>query len=205
MADDRIASPAQLRETYALPKGRAVSKQIDRLDGYCRDFIALSPFLLLSTAGAGGKLDCSPRGDLPGFVQTPDEHTLLMPDRPGNNRLDSLSNIAENPKVGMLFLVPGFNETLRVNGPADISTDADLCARFAVDGKPARSVVRVAVGEVFFHCAKALIRSRLWDAEARQDRSNFPSFGKILADQTGHGNGEEVDADIAKRNRGTLW
>lgn len=205
MPDDQVTTPGELRETYAMPKGRAVAKQMDRLDRHCRAFIALSPFFLLSTAGADGRLDCSPRGDVPGFVRTPDEHTLLLPDRPGNNRLDSLSNIAENPEVGLLFLVPGFNDTVRVNGRAAISTEAALCAEFAVNGKPARSVIQVTAHEVFFHCAKALMRSRLWSPDAVQDRTQFTSFSRILADQTGEGDGNESDETVAERNRQQMW
>ncbi len=205
MPDDQVSSPDGLRETYAMPQGRAVAKQMDRLDEHCRAFIALSPFFLLSTAGADGRLDCSPRGDLPGFVRTPDDRTLLLPDRPGNNRLDSLTNIAENPQVGLLFLVPGFNDTVRVNGRAVISTDAALCAEFAVNGKPARSVIRVTVHEAYFHCAKALMRSRLWSPDAQQDRTEFTSFSRILADQTGEGNANESDAEVAERNRKQMW
>ncbi len=205
MPDDQVTSPEDLRESYAMPQGRAVAKQMDRMDRHCRDFVALSPFFLLSTAGADGRLDCSPRGDLPGFVRTPDEHTLLLPDRPGNNRLDSLTNIAENPEVGLLFLIPGFNDTLRMNGRAVISTDAALCAEFAVNGKPARSVIRVTVHEVYFHCAKALMRSRLWSPEALQDRSQFTSFSRILADQTGQGDANASDAEVAERNRKQMW
>jgi len=205
MPDDQVTSPEDLRKRYAMPQGRAVAKQMDRMDGHCRDFVALSPFFLLSTAGADGRLDCSPRGDLPGFVRTPDEHTLLLPDRPGNNRLDSLTNIAGNPEVGLLFLIPGFNDTLRMNGRAVILTDAALCAEFAVNGKPARSVIRVTVHEVYFHCAKALMRSRLWSPEALQDRSQFTSFSRILADQTGQGDANASDAEVAERNRKQMW
>lgn len=205
MPDDQVSSPEELRESYAKPQGRAVAKQMDRLDRHCRDFVALSPFFLLSTAGADGRLDCSPRGDMPGFVRTPDDRTLLLPDRPGNNRLDSLTNIAENPQVGLLFLVPGFNDTVRVNGRAAISTDAALCAEFAVNGKPARSVIRVTVQEVYFHCAKALMRSRLWAPDAQRDRTAFPSFSRILADQTGEGDANATDADVAERNRKQMW
>jgi PPOX class probable FMN-dependent enzyme len=205
MSQNAIASRSALRERYIEPKGRAVAKQIDRLDKHCRAFLALSPFCTLASTGADGRLDCSPRGDMPGFVHVADEKTLLLPDRPGNNRLDSLSNVVENPEVGLLFMVPGFNETLRVNGTAEIVDDPDLCAAHAVDGKPARSVMRITVHEVYFHCAKAFIRSRLWDPEAHQDRKSFPSLGQILADQTRIGSGPENDKDIADGYKKKLW
>jgi len=205
MSGEGLASQTDLRERYIQPKGRAIAKQLDRLDRHCKAFLALSPFCTLSSAGADGKLDCSPRGDMPGFVKAADDRTLLLPDRPGNNRLDSLSNIVDNPEVGLLFMVPGFNETLRINGRASILDDAALCAEFAVDGKPARSVMQIAVREVYFHCAKAFLRSRLWDPAALQDRKSFASFGQILSDQTQMGAPPETDAFLAESYKKGLW
>lgn len=205
MPHDRVTNEAQLRETYKPPKENAVRKQLDHIDGHCADFLALSPFCTLATAGVDGKLDCSPRGDLPGFAKVEDPHTLLIPDRPGNNRLDSLGNLVENPEVGLLFMVPGFNETLRINGQAEVSRDPTLCADFAVNGKPAQSVIRIRVREVFFHCAKAFLRSRLWDADAQPGRDKMPSFGRILADQTKLGTAEERDAYIKRRQKTHMW
>ena len=205
MSDTAIASKEALRDHYIEPKGRAVAKQLDRLDKHCRAFLALSPFCTLATADAAGRVDCSPRGDRPGFARAIDDTTLMLPDRPGNNRLDSLTNIAEHPEVGLLFMVPGFNETLRINGRAEILTDPAVCARFAENGKPARSVTRIEVREVYFHCPKAFVRARLWDPAARQDRKAFPSFGTILTDQTRIGTPEEADASSEEGIRNALW
>lgn len=205
MSQSILASQSDLRDRYVEPKERAVAKQLDRLDKHCKAFLALSPFCTLASVGADGKVDCSPRGDMPGFVQAPDDSTLLLPDRPGNNRLDSLSNIVENPEVGLLFMVPGFNETLRVNGKAEILDDPDLCAQLGVDGKPARSVMRIAVRDVYFHCAKAFLRSRLWDPAAQQNRKDFPSFGQILTDQTSMGTQPDTDRYLADSYKKTLW
>ncbi len=172
-----------LRDTYPPPLERAVLKSQPALDAHMKAFIALSPFLCLGTSSAGGA-DVTPRGDRPGFVQVPDDHTLLVPDWPGNNRLDSLGNVLENPVVALLFFVPGMLETLRVNGNADVSFDEALTARWDVDGKRPRSVLRVAVTEAFLHCGKALIRSRLWEPESQIDRRTLPTYGQMLKDQT---------------------
>lgn len=205
MPDDRVTTESQLRETYKEPAGNSVKKELDHLDKHCRAFLELSPFCVLATADPDGKIDASPRGDHPGFAEAPDEHTVMLPDRPGNNRLDSLGNVVEHPEVGLLFMVPGFNETLRVNGTAEVLREPALCERFAVDGKPARSVLRVHVREVFFHCAKAFLRSRLWDADAQQDRKSFPTFGTILSDQTKGGEPAEIDAFIEERKKTHMW
>lgn len=172
-----------LRDTYPPPLERAVLKSQTALDAHMKAFIAASPFLCLGTSGAAGA-DVTPRGDRPGFVQVPDDHTLLVPDWPGNNRLDSLGNVLENAAVGLLFFVPGVLETLRVNGRAEVSLDPQLVARWDVDGKHPRSVLRVAVDEAFMHCGKALIRARLWAPEAQIDRRSLPSYGQMLKDQT---------------------
>ena len=172
-----------LRDTYPPPLERAVLKSQPALDAHMKAFIALSPFLCLGTSSDSGA-DVTPRGDRPGFVQVPDDHTVLVPDWPGNNRLDSLGNIVENPAVGLLFFVPGMLETLRVNGTADVSFDEALIARWDVDGKRPRSVLRVAVTEAFLHCGKALIRSRLWEPESKIDRRTLPTYGQMLKDQT---------------------
>lgn len=187
MADDgtggTIASKDELRALYGEPSERAVRKQLSRLDIHCRNFIALSPFLVIATAGADGLADASPRGDAPGFVRVVDETTLLVPDRLGNNRTDTLRNIVDNPAIGLIFFVPGINETLRVNGHARITTSETLLAGLEAQGKTPRSALIVAVKEAYLQCAKALIRSRLWDPETRIERSRFPSLGQILADQ----------------------
>jgi uncharacterized protein len=167
---------------------------LDRLDGHCRNFITHSPFLVLATAGADGTVDASPRGDAPGFVQVLDDRTLVLPDWGGNNRLDSMGNIVANPNVGLLFFVPGIGETLRVNGRAHVVTDAELLTRLAVQGKAPTAAIVVEVEQAYLHCAKALIRSRLWEEDYRLDRSSFPTLGRMLADQMKDGaNVEETE------------
>jgi uncharacterized protein len=185
MDGDTVGNKAELRAQYGAPSDRAVRKQLAKLDAHCRDFIALSPFLVIATSGADGLADASPRGDAPGFVAVLDDKTLLIPDRPGNNRIDSLGNILDNPGVGLIFFVPGINETLRVNGHARITNDAALLAPLAVQGKPPRSGLLVEIKEAYLHCGKALIRSKLWDPASRIERNRYPSLGKIIADQTG--------------------
>ena len=180
-ADEVIGSEADLRARYRAPSELAIKKQQGHLDHNCRRFIALSPFLCLATAGEKGT-DNSPRGDAPGFVEVVDEHTLLIPDRPGNNRLDSLANIVRNPQVGLLFLIPGVTETLRVNGRARIVTRPEILERFAVNGRAPASVILVETEEVFLHCSKALIRSRLWQEDAKVDRKVLPSLGRMIAE-----------------------
>ena len=172
-----------LRDTYPPPLERAVLKSQTQLDAHMKAFIALSPFLCLGTSNATGA-DVTPRGDRPGFVQVPDDHTVLIPDWPGNNRLDALSNVLDNPAVALLFFVPGMLETLRINGTAEVSLDDALIARWEVDGKRPRSVLRVAMTEAFMHCGKALIRAKLWAADAQIDRRALPSYGQMLKDQT---------------------
>ena len=177
-----VADHDALRRIYGTPSGRSVAKELDRLDPHCLGFIALSPFVLIATADAQGRADVSPRGDLPGFV-TASAHELLIPDRPGNNRLDSLGNILATGQVGLLFLIPGVDETLRVNGRAEIRDDAELTGRFVVGGKAPRTVLRVEVREAYLHCAKAFMRSRLWDVEAQVERGALPTMGEMLRDQ----------------------
>jgi uncharacterized protein len=172
-----------LRDTYPPATERAVLKAQTALDAHMRAFIALSPFLCLGTSNASGA-DVTPRGDRPGFVHVLDDHTVLIPDWPGNNRLDALSNVVENPAVGLLFFVPGMLETLRVNGTAEVSLDETLTARWDVAGKRPRSVLRVTVTEAFLHCGKALIRAQLWAPESQIDRASLPTLGQMLKDQT---------------------
>jgi PPOX class probable FMN-dependent enzyme len=179
-----ITSLDALHGLYDAPSERVRLKQIDRLDEHCRAFIAASPFLILATCGSAGA-DGSPRGDHPGFVEVADDTTLLLPDRRGNNRIDSLRNIVENPAVGLIFLVPGVHETFRVNGRARISTDPALLARFAVDGKAPKTVLVIAVQEAFIQCARALVRSDLWNPARHVHRDELPSIGTILAAHTG--------------------
>jgi PPOX class probable FMN-dependent enzyme len=179
-----ITTVEGLRAVYDLPKATSANKVIDRIDEHVAVFIARAPFLVMATVSADDRLDVSPKGDIPGFVQVADERTLLYPDRPGNNRIDGLQNIVETGRVGLIFMVPGVQETLRVNGSARISVDPELLDRFLVDGKAPRSVTVIEVEEVFFHCARALIRSGLWNPDQYVDRSELPSMGTILAAHT---------------------
>ena len=180
-----VPDVAALRQLYAAPMERAVRKQIAALDVHCTRFIALSPFVVVSTSDLAHNLDASPRGGAPGFVQVADAHTLLLPDAPGNNRLDSLENILATGQVGLLFMVPGVDETLRVNGRAVLSTDAADIAACTDARRAPRLVVRVTVQAAYLHCAKAFMRSRLWDPATRVDRSVLPTIGQMIADQTG--------------------
>jgi PPOX class probable FMN-dependent enzyme len=185
-----IDSPETLRAHFGPMLPLAQRKVLPRLDHHCRRFIALSPFLVLASADPEGGVDASPRGDPPGFVQVLDDATLLLPDRKGNNRLDTFQNVLAAPQVGLIFFVPGIGETLRVNGLARPTTDPALLQPAAVDGKiPAAGLV-ITVTEAFFHCAKATIRSKLWDASRHAERGSFPSLGRIIAEQT--------DADVAE-------
>ena len=181
---DRIGSEQQLRALHAPPSDLVKRKCVDRLDRHARDFVALSPFLVLGTANAKGEADVSPRGDPPGFVKVLDDRTLLIPDRPGNNLLDSLSNILANPEVGLLFVIPGFDETLRVNGRADVVRDPALLAPLAVEGKAPKVAIRVAVREVYLHCAKSFRRARLWDPAAQVPRKTLPTLAKMVMDMS---------------------
>ena len=180
-----IASVAKLRECYPkLPNERARRKALDKLDIHMRNFIARAPFLCLGTSSEQGA-DVTPRGDRPGFVHVLDDTTILIPDWPGNNRLDSLTNIVSNPRVGLLLFIPGVDETLRINGVAEVTADPGLIRRWDVNGKHPRSVLKVTVQQAFLHYAKALIRSHLWGSEYRIDRKELPPYGQILKDQTG--------------------
>ncbi|SIQ32581.1 pyridoxamine 5'-phosphate oxidase family protein [Bosea sp. TND4EK4] len=181
------------------------SKVLDRLDSFCRDFIAISPFLVLATSDGAGNADASPRGDAPGFVRVLDERTLLIPDRRGNNRVDSFGNVLASPGIGLLFMVPGIAETLRVNGKARATRDAALLAPSAVQERPPLTGLLVAVEEAFFHCGKALIRSKLWDPAAQVPRSSFPTLGRIVAEQTKMVDAEEADRNLAEAYRSRLY
>jgi len=186
----QISSLSQLRELYAPATGRALAKALDHLDPHCLRFVALSPFVLLASAGLSASttlsLDASPRGGTPGFVKAPDPHTLLIPDAPGNNRLDTLENIISSAQLGLLFMIPGVDETLRVNGRARLLSDAALIERYFGDAdRRPKLLIELQVEQAFLHCAKALMRSRLWQAESQQSRSCLPSMGEMLRDQTG--------------------
>ena len=202
---DAVKTKDSLREFYAPPIERARLKTIRQLDQHCRRYIALSPFLCLGSAGPEG-IDVSPRGDRPGFVRVLDDHTLAIPDWPGNNRLDSLTNLVANPEVGLLFLIPGVQETLRVNGAARITTDPDLLAQWDTGGRRPKSALVVTVREAFLHCGKALIRSKLWDPDYRVDRAQLPTYGSMLKDHTGIAQtAEEIDASVNEGYRTKLY
>ncbi len=202
---DTIENPHQLREIYGAPSERAIKKQLTRFDRHCRDFIALSPFLVIATSDPSGHCDASPKGDGPGFVQVVDDRTLLIPDRVGNNRVDTLTNLVARPGVGLIFFVPGVNETLRVNGRAQVTTDPALLEPLAVNGKVPRSGILVSADEIYFHCGKALIRSDLWNPEKQIHRSEFPSLGRILADQIGGISVEESERYTADGYQNRLY
>lgn len=178
-----VRSEAELRERYDPPLPLIVRKTLDHLDRHCVEFIARSPFLTLATTSADGRCDVSPRGDPPGFVRVLDARTLLIPDRKGNNRLDSMSNLLASPGVGLLFLIPGIDETLRVNGRAEIVDEPALLEPLAMAGKAPKTALRVHVEEAFIHCGRALKRSRLWDPERHAAREEVPTIGQWLRDQ----------------------
>ena len=195
----RITTHEQLRALYAQPTERALRKQLAALDRHCQAFIALSPFAVLATSDASGRLDATPRGGTPGFVVVQDEHTLLLGDAPGNNRLDALHNLLENPRAGLLFMVPGVDETLRVNGRVELSTDpADVQACSDARRVP-KVVLRITVEEAYLHCAKALMRSGLWQAEARIVRDRLPTMNQMIHDQLGWDAPPESQADMLRR------
>lgn len=199
-----IETEVALRDCYAQPNEMVQKKILPRLDKHARAFIALSPFLALSTSGLDGA-DCSPRGDAPGFVHVETDTTLLLPDRRGNNLIDSLRNIVQSPHVGLLFLVPGINETLRVNGIAAVIADTVRLAPLAAQGKAPTSALEIRVREVFFHCGKAMIRSDLWNADKHVPRSSFPSLGKVIADQIAGVDVAAAEANIEESYKTRLY
>jgi PPOX class probable FMN-dependent enzyme len=173
-----------LRTLYATPSERALNKEIAELDVHCTQFISLSPFCLLTTVKSDGTPDISPKGGQPGFVRVVDEHTMLMPDSLGNNRLDSISNATANPNVAFLFLIPGVDETLRVYGTTKIVPGEEFANEFTDERRPPKTVLRVNVTKAFLHCAKALMRSELWSEEAKIERSLLPTMGEMMKDHT---------------------
>lgn len=200
-----IRSIEELESLYGQPGETSLVKELDRLIPEYAAFIEASPFVALATAGAGG-LDCSPRGDLPGFVRVHDDRTLMLPDRRGNNRADSLRNIVEDGRVGLLFLVPGSGTTLRVNGRARLSADPALCASFAVDGQAPRSVAVIAIEAVYFQCARAIHRSELWNPERHVDPRSLPTPGRILAVASkARIDGAAYDAAWPERAKKSMW
>lgn len=200
-----VGSIDELEALYGQPAGAAVFKEIDHINAEYRTFIEAAPFFALATVGPEG-VDCTPRGDAPGFVRVADERTLMIPDRRGNNRIDSLRNIVRDPRVSLLFLIPGVGETFRVIGRASISTDPALCESFIFAGKTPRAVLIVSVERVYFQCGKAIIRSKLWDPASIVDRKSLPSNGTILAAITkGEHGGEEYDKAYPARLRETIY
>jgi PPOX class probable FMN-dependent enzyme len=204
-SDHRVTTLEALAALYGEPYGPAIVKEIDHINPHYRKFIEAAPFFALATCGPEG-LDCSPRGDAPGFVRVADEKTLLIPDRRGNNRIDSLRNIISDPRVALLFLIPGVGETIRVIGRASISTDPALAESFIVNGKTPRTVIVVAVERVFYQCTKAIVRSKLWDPALHIDRKSLPSAGTILAEiSDGKIGGPEHDRGQPQRIKETLY
>ena len=200
-----VRTVTELEALYGQPVAAATVKEVARITPHYRTYIEASPFVSLATSGPEG-LDCSPRGDRPGFVRVHDEKTLMLPDRRGNNRIDSLRNIVRDPRVALLFLIPGVGNTLRVNGRAEISVDPVLLDSFAVGDKPPRSVTVITVDAVYFQCARALVRSELWNPARHRDPKELPSAGQILAalsdDKVG---GESYDREWPERAAKTLW
>jgi PPOX class probable FMN-dependent enzyme len=200
-----IATVEQLEAIYGRPNDASTVKVANRVTPSYRALIEKSPFAALATSGPDG-LDCSPRGDLSGFVRIHDPKTLMMPDRRGNNRIDSLRNIVRDPRVALLFLIPGSGNTLRVNGRAHVSADPDLLASFKVEGKAPRTVIVMTVDEIYFQCARAIVRSELWNPDKRIDPKTLPTPGQILADMSGNRvGGEQYDREWPERARQTMW
>lgn len=203
-----IATREALRAIYKTPEPTAgsIRKELPRLDGHCRSFIGRSPFVLIGSSDGAGNADVTPKGDRPGFAAILDDNTIAIPDRPGNNRLDTLENIVANPAVGLLFLIPGMNETLRVNGEARITIDQALREQLAVDGKLPLSVVVVRVKAAYMHCAKAFMRSQLWQPESWPERQSLPTLGAILRDQLALAeSADATDRWLDESYKQTMW
>lgn len=198
-----IRSNEDLRQRYSAPKERSVKKQLNHLDKHCKRFIELSPFAVIATGSFAG-YDASPRGGEAGFVKVLDDHTLWIPDSPGNNRLDSLSNIIETGGIGILFLIPGVDETLRVNGKARVTAEVQKVETFAKEKRTPKVIIEVVVKEAYLHCAKALMRSQLWSEESRQERSILPTMGEMISDQTGASDPPESQARMIARYKKDL-
>lgn len=200
-----VSTIAELEAIYGEPLAQSLVKEIDYISGHYRAFIEKSPFVVLASVAEEG-LDCSPRGDPAGFVRVVDAKTVMIPDRRGNNRIDTLRNLVRDPRVSLLFLVPGVGETLRINGRAAISVDPDLCASFDMNGKTPRSVIVVTAERVYFQCQKALARSRLWDPEARIERKELPSAGDILQGLSKNDfDGDAYDKNYPERLKKTIY
>jgi PPOX class probable FMN-dependent enzyme len=204
-SDHLVTSLEQLEALYGERKQTTIRKEVDRLSAGYRKFIEVAPFVVVATAGPEG-LDCSPKGDPAGFVRILDDRTLAIPDRLGNNRLDGYRNILRDPRVALLFLIPGIGETLRVNGHGSISVDPELMQGFVINGKLPHSVLIVHIDRVFFHCAKAVVRAKLWDDASRIDRKSLPSTGALLAELTANElGGEAYDRALPERIKAELY
>ena len=202
---DRVSSITQLEALYGEPHPQSITKEIDYISDHYQAFIEKAPFAIIATSGPEG-LDCSPRGDLPGFVRVHDHKTVLLPDRRGNNRIDTLRNIVRDPRVSLLFLIPGIGETLRINGRAEIVTDPELCASLAMNSKEPRTVVVISVDTVYFQCPKALVRSGLWKIESQIPRTDLPSTGKMLqALADDNFDGAAYDKNYPERLKQTIY
>lgn len=199
-----ITTLADLEALYGDANEASIAKETDRLVPAYRTFVEAAPFAVLATAGPEG-LDCSPRGDRSDFIRVVDDRTLVLPDRRGNNRIDSLRNVVRDPRVALLFMIPGIGETLRVNGRARISADPALLDSFAVDGKRPRTALVIAVETVFFQCSRAIVRSDLWNPDSRRDRATVPSPGRMLAALTDRIDGDAYDEALPERVRTTLY
>jgi PPOX class probable FMN-dependent enzyme len=203
--DNTITSLDALEAIYGESPEGALKKEIDHISDHYRAFIEAAPFVVVATVGPEG-LDCSPRGDPAGFVRVVDSHTVMIPDRRGNNRVDSLHNIVRDPRISLLFLIPGIGETIRINGTAKISVDPELCASFAMQGKNPRSVIVVTAGSVYYQCPKALVRSKLWDPESIVPRDRLPTSGTILGAITkGEIDAGDYDRAYPKRIKDTIY
>jgi PPOX class probable FMN-dependent enzyme len=201
----RITTLEELAALYGTPVPTSLAKEVDQITPHYRTLIEASPFVALATAGPEG-LDCSPRGDMAGFVRIHDEKTVMIPDRRGNNRVDSLRNIVRDPRVGLLFLLPGSGSTLRINGKAHLSIDPELLESFAVDGKAPRSVVVIEVETIYFQCARAIIRAELWNPERYIDPGDLPTPGQILADLSNNElGGDEYDSSWKTKAAESMW
>ncbi len=200
-----VTTMEQLQSLYGEKMPAAVVKEIDHINGSYRKLIEAAPFVAVATSGPEG-LDCSPKGDAPGFARILDDKTLAIPDRPGNNRIDGFRNIVRDPRIALLFLIPGVGETLRVNGRAQISIDPELMRSFAVNGKLPSCVLLVHIESIYFHCSKAMVRSKLWDEKTKVDRASLPSTGTIIAELSqGRLGGEAYDKTLPERIKKQLY
>lgn len=201
---DLVTTEAELEAIYGQPAGAAVIKEIDHISDHYRRFIETSPFVVLATSGPEG-LDCTPRGDPAGFVRVVDRKTVLLPDRRGNNRIDTLRNIVRDPRIALLFLIPGVGRTLRINGRAAISVNRELCESFTMEGKVPRSVIVVTAESVYTQCPKALVRSRLWDVSLHRAESDLPSSGTIMKTLQQGFDGDSYDREYPQRLKETIY